>query len=921
MGQAPLLPHVLNLGYIEEMQAAYRRDHRSVAPQWQEYFRAQPDPPPGIGLRQDRLNQLIEAYRVRGHLSARVDPLGAPPPVPAELEPTSYGFSTADLDELFSCQALHQPRPLILRQILELLRDTYCRSIGVQYMHIDDPAVRRWLQERMEGSQNRFRLSRETQVRILSRLTDAAIFEEFVRKKFLGAKTFSLEGCESLIALLDLAIEKAGEQGVKEIVLAMAHRGRLNVLANLMGKDPRLIFREFEDTFPEPYEYRGDVKYHLGYSSDWTTAGARRVHLSLCFNPSHLEFVNPVALGRVRAKQDRIRDAQRESAMALLIHGDAAFAGQGIAQETLNLSQLAAYQTGGTLHVIVNNQIGFTTPPSEGRSSHYATDVARLLQVPLFHVNGEDPEAVAQCLRVAMDFRQQFKRDVFIDMYGYRKLGHNETDEPGFTQPVLCRAIAERKPVREGYLEHLLALKELSREDADQIAAQRRACLEKELSEARANSHPAPEKSLRGIWARSRFHGGPEDTADEVDTGVGQERLSATLRQLVILPEGFTPHPKLARLRQGWERMAAEEEPVDWAAAEALAFGTLALEGVRVRLSGQDSCRGTFSQRHAVLHDYHGHGTFIPLQHLDPGQATVEIFNSPLSEAGVLGFEYGFSLDSPDALVLWEAQFGDFANAAQVILDQFVTSAEEKWRRLSGLVLLLPHGFEGMGPEHSSARLERFLQLCAQDNLQVAQPTTPAQYFHLLRRQALRAWRKPLVILTPKSLLRLAQARSPLQELADGQFQRVLPDSAQFRDARRLLLCGGKIFYELLERREALGRTDTAIVRLEQYYPLPMRLLEEVLTGYASARAAVWVQEEPVNMGAWPFLGLRLGRRLFDRWPFSVVGRAESSSPAAGSANTHRLEQERILEAALGAAPLSAAKDLEDDYAHRNPSA
>ena len=932
--------HVLNLGYIEEMHAAYRRDHNSVSAEWREYFQTRgnggegsesgpatiprqprsifnpPDlasqspatfPAAEAGVWQDRLNQLITAYRMRGHIIAQVHPIGSPPPVPAELDPSFYGFTESDLDKAFPTESLPVPGPPTLRQILDVLRNTYCRSIGVQYMHIDDLSIRRWLRERMEATQNHIALARDIQVRILSRLTDAVIFEEFVRKKFLGAKTFSLEGCESLIPLLDLAIEKAGEQGVKEIVMGMAHRGRLNVLANIIGKSPRQIFREFEDADPELYARGGDVKYHLGYSNDWTTPAGQRIHLSLAFNPSHLEFVNPVALGRVRAKQDRAGDHDRATCMALLIHGDAAFAGQGVVQETLNLSQLAAYTTGGTLHVIVNNQIGFTTPPSEARSCLYATDIARLLQVPIFHVNGENPEAVAQCLHVAMDFRKQFKRDVFIDMYGYRKFGHNETDEPSFTQPVLYKAIAKRQPVREAYLEHLLKLGEVTREEADEIAKQRHEHLEQELDEARSESYEVPGEKLRGIWARSHFHGGGESTAVEVETAVDKSRLSELLLKLTDLPEDFTPHPKLARAREAWRKMAAGAEPLDWAAAETLAYATLATQGVRVRLSGQDSRRGTFSHRHAVMHDYHGHGTYTPLQHLADDQAPVEIFNSPLSEAGVLGFDYGFSLEYPDGLVIWEAQFGDFVNAAQVIIDQFIASAEVKWRRWSGLVMLLPHGLEGMGPEHSSARVERFLELCAGDNLQVVYPTTPAQFFHLLRRQALRLWRKPLVVLTPKSLLRLQEARSSLDELATGQFQRVIPDArsgteSQLRppDVSRVLLSGGKVFYELSARREKEKRGDVAIIRLEQFYPLKTGVLETALEKFPSGTPVVWVQEEPANMGAWPYLHLRFGAKLFERFPFSAVARPESASPASGSAAAHKLGQEQILAAAFG---------------------
>ncbi len=545
------------------------------------------------------------------------------------------------------------------------------------------------------------------------------------------------------------------------------------------------------------------------------------MHLSLCFNPSHLEYVDPVVLGRVRAKQDRVGDKARATCLALLIHGDAAFAGEGIVQETLNLSQLAGYKVGGTLHIVVNNQIGFTTPPIEGRSCFYATDVARMLQIPIFHVNGEDPEAVAQCVHLAMDFRKQFSRDVIIDMYGYRRLGHNEADEPSFTQPMLYQAIKQRKSVRDGYLEHLLKLKGITKEEADAISDQRHKQLESELAEARNDSYQSAGEKLHGIWERSKFHGGPEKTAQAVKTAVPKERLGELLIKLTELPKNFAPHPKIVRLLEARREMAEGKHPLDWAAGEALALATLATEGVRIRLSGQVSRRGTFSHRHAVLHDYEGNGTHTPLQNLAADQAPVEIFNSPLCENGVLGFDYGYSLDYPDGLVLWEAQFGDFANAAQVIIDQFIVSAEDKWRRLSGLVLLLPHGFEGMGPEHSSARLERYLNLCAKDNIQVAYPTTPAQFFHLLRRQALQLWRKPLVVMTPKSLLRLPEASSTLDDLAGSEFQRVIPNLTKLStNPSRILLCTGKIYFELDKARSERKREDVAIVRLEQLYPL-----------------------------------------------------------------------------------------------------
>ncbi|HEV7224955.1 MAG TPA: 2-oxoglutarate dehydrogenase E1 component [Pirellulales bacterium] len=965
MSRTPLSPNSLSLAFVEGLYADFLDDPSSVDPEWRSYFealRAAPDgrlaekgPPaengPSRGWKpapsfrpaglfnprgrsgrngasratatavtqaaalQDRVDQLIRAYRVRGHMAARTNPLGLSQPRQPELELDFYHFTEADLDRPFSIHTIPGADTLSLRGILEHLRNTYCRSIGVQFMHIDDLSVRRWLQDRMESTQNRLQLGRQEQLRILTRLTNASIFEEFIQKKFIGAKSFSLEGAESLIPLLDLAIEKAGDQGVDEIVMAMAHRGRLNVLANIMGKTPQEIFREFEDVDPQLHMGHGDVKYHLGYSTDWKTAGGHKIHISLCFNPSHLEFVNPVAVGRMRAKQDRVGDVDRVRGMVLLIHGDAAFAGEGVVQETLLMSQLKGYATGGTIHVVVNNQIGFTATPEEAHSSIYATDVAKMLQSPIFHVNGEDPEAVAQVVRLAMDFRRTFQRDVVIDMYCYRRRGHNEGDEPSFTQPLLYKAIDKRKSVHEGYLDHLLKLGGVTREEADKIIAVRREQLEQELSVARSKDYVLKNPAPPRVW--SGYYGGPEPIAEpgaansdpmaallEFQTGADRQRLAALLEAQTRLPVDFHPHPKIERLLHARAEMARGERPLDWSAAEALAFASLVTEGTPVRLSGQDSARGTFSQRHSVLHDYENGQTYTPLSGLAPDQAPFDVYNSPLSETGVLGFEYGYSLDCPDGLVMWEAQFGDFCNAAQVIIDQFIASAEDKWRRLSGLVLLLPHGFEGMGPEHSHARLERFLSLAAQDNIQVVNLTTPAQYFHCLRRQVKRCWRKPLVVMTPKSLLRSPAAVSTLDECAEGCFQRLIPDlAAAGQNIERIVLCSGKIYYELVQHREKLlGQSATggvAILRLEQLYPLHDETLQSALAAFADGTPVVWAQEEPENMGAWPYLRVRFGERLFGRWPFSGVYRPAATSPATGSASSHRLEQQALLDRAL----------------------
>ncbi len=945
-GSEPSL-NIESLAFLEDAYADYLKDPASVTPDWREYFddmrptghgeALRAGAPPTFAQRsslpgpdthgsngatangeaahgtnrhewngetasegaealQERVDQLVRDYRVRGHIVAQLDPLGQPRPAPPELDPGFYGFTEADLNRRFSTKWMGGADERTLREIIDWLKNTYCRTIGAQFMHIDSLKVRQWLQHRMESTGNRLELPRSAQMRILRRLTDATVFEEFLWKKYPGAKTFSLAGAESLIPLLDLAIEKAGEDGVKDIVLAMAHRGRLNVLSNIMGKSPRRVFREFDDVDPNLHTGDGDVKYHLGHSSDWVTATGKKVHITLCFNPSHLEFVNTVAQGRMRAKQDRMGDIERRNGMAILIHGDAAFAGEGIVQETLNLSQLNGYSVGGTIHVVVNNQVGFTTNPSDARSCTYATDVAKMLHSPIFHVNGEDPEAVAQVLQLSLDFRKTFQRDVVIDMYCYRLKGHNEGDEPSFTQPMMYRAIERRKSVRDSYLDYLLALGGISVLEAKKIVENSQQHLEQELKAAREPTYQAPTE-VRKVW--TEFIGGPESQAVDVNTGVDAKVLMRLLKQQTEIPDDFRPHPKIVRLLAQRVEIAEGKRPLDWAAGEAAAFASLLVEGVRVRLSGQDCARGTFSHRHAVLHDVTDGHTYTPLLNLADNQGPLEIYNSPLSEAGVLGFDYGYSLDWPEALVIWEAQFGDFGNAAQVIIDQFLVSGEDKWNRLSGLVLLLPHGYEGQGPEHSSARLERYLALAAEDNMQIVNLTTPAQIFHCLRRQVLRKWRKPLVVMTPKSLLRLPAAVSTIDELATGKFHKVLPDPVDAQGVSRILLCTGKIYYELVQQREELGRKNVAIVRVEQLYPLPTADLEAALANYPDTTPAYWVQEEPENMGAWRFLRIHWGERLFGRFPLQGISRPASASPAAGSQNRHKKEQKALLEQAF----------------------
>ena len=853
------------------------------------------------GTRQDRVDQLIRAYRVRGHLLADLDPLGKPAEIYPELNPAYYGFWQGDLDLLFSSTTIPGTSVMALRDIIAHLRKTYCGSIGVQYMHIDDIKLKMWLQDRMESSQNQIELSRDQQVDIVTKLTDAEMFEQFIHKKFIGAKRFSLEGAESLIPLLHLAVETAGEHSLDEIVIGMAHRGRLNVLANILGKSPRQIFAEFEDVTPERMMGRGDVKYHLGYSQDRTTTCGKTVHLSLTFNPSHLEFVSPVVCGRVRAKQDRLGDRDGAKVMGIVIHGDAAFAGQGVVQETFNMSELEGYKTGGTLHIIVNNQIGFTTDPHEGRSTQYATDIAKMLQVPIFHVNGEHPEAVAQAVNLAMEFREAFRKDVVIDMYCYRRYGHNEGDEPAFTQPELYRKIRKRKSVREAYLDNLYKLGELDKAEADRIAVERRERLEQELGLARAPDFVAPRTSFgEGNW--EGYVGGAADRVPEVATAVPKDKLVQLLGQIAEIPDDFKPHSKVKRLFAQRGAAARGEGTLDWAIGELLAYASLLGEGRRIRLAGQDARRGTFSHRHAFVIDNESGRPWSPLTAMGDDPTKFQVWNSPLSEIGVLGFEYGYSLDFPEALVMWEAQFGDFANVAQVIIDQFITSGEDKWQRFCGLTLLLPHGFEGQGPEHSSARLERFLMAAADDNIQVVNLTTPAQIFHMLRRQVLRPLRKPMIVMSPKSLLRHPKAVSTLDELAHGRFQPVIGDAEEQVDpskVRKILLTSGKVYYELLAEREKRGAYDVALVRLEQYYPFPQDLLRETLANYPDGVPAVWVQEEPENMGAWPYMLLTLRTQVVERFPLEGVFRPRSASPATGSPAAHKKEQALVIEQAF----------------------
>jgi 2-oxoglutarate dehydrogenase E1 component len=852
-----------------------------------------------------RALMLIRAYRVRGHLLAVLDPLGLEKPrMNPELDPGTYGFTEADWDRpIFIDRVLGLNNPT-LRQIVDRLKATYCGHIGVEFMHIQEPEQKAWLQERIENVQNQTEFTSEGKRFILQRLTAAEGFEHFLQLKYTGTKRFGLDGAEATIPAIEQIIKRGGQLGVKEYVLGMAHRGRLNILTNFMGKPFKALFSEFQGNpaGPEDVQGSGDVKYHLGTSADRDFSG-NVVHLSLTANPSHLEAVNPVVEGKVRAKQAHRDDIPSgDQVVALLIHGDAAMAGQGLVPETLALSELLGYRTGGTVHFVINNQIGFTTAPRFSRSGPYPTDVAKAIQAPIFHVNGDDAEAVVHVCRIASEFRQRFKKDVVVDMFCYRRFGHNEGDEPAFTQPLMYKAIADHKSVRTIYAEKLIAEGVVTADEAAQQDKDFQTYLEGEF-EASKSYKPNKADWLEGAWAGFDAAG---DEYTRGDTAATEEQLRLVGKALVHVPDDFVLNPKIVRQMKAKEQALTTGEGIDWATGEALAFGTLLIEGVPVRLSGQDSGRGTFSQRHAVLHDQDTEALHIPLTSISNNQANFEVHDSPLSEAAVLGFEYGYTLAEPNALVLWEAQFGDFANGAQVIIDQFISSGESKWLRMSGLVMLLPHGYEGQGPEHSSARLERYLQLSAEDNWQVVNCTTPANYFHALRRQVGRNFRKPLIVMTPKSLLRNKMAVSSLKEFGPGSsFHRVLPEvEALVPDdkVRRVVLCSGKVYYDLLADRQARKINDVALIRMEQLYPFPDEPLADELAKYPNAEI-VWCQEEPENMGAWFFVDRRIEKVLVSLKHKAgrprYVGRHELAATATGLLRRHNQEQAALVEQAL----------------------
>jgi len=853
---------------------------------------------PDLAEKQSSVLRIINAWRVRGHQRANLDPLGLwqRSTVP-DLEPSFHGLSEADLDTEFNTGSLAAEPRMKLRDILDFIRKVYGGTVGAEYMHITATKEKRWIQSRLEGQVGNDRFSAEQRREILVQLTAAEGIEKYLHTKYVGQKRFSLEGGESLIPSMHAIIQQAASHNTEEVIIGMAHRGRLNVLVNVMGKSPVELFREFEGQYDiDSLSGSGDVKYHMGFSTDVDVNG-KRVHLVLAFNPSHLEIVNPVVEGSVRARQHRRRDLQRDQVLPILIHGDAAFAGQGVIMETLQMSQIRGFATGGTMHVVINNQVGFTTSRADdARSTEYCTDVAKMVQAPIFHVNGDDPEAVAYVSKLAMEYRETFRKDVVIDLICYRRHGHNEADEPSVTQPMMYSAVKPQPSTRQLYAEQLADEDVVSDEEATQLQADYRDGLD-------AGENIAV-KTLGMVGNEHTIDWGPylKGSWDEhPDTGVALKSLRDYAKRLDQLPDGFELHPRVSRIMKDRSKMAAGAAPVDWGFAENLAYATMVGEGHQIRLCGQDAGRGTFFHRHAALHNQRDGSSYIPLKFIkEPHDFTV--IDSFLSEEAVLAFEYGIATANPEILVIWEAQFGDFANGAQVVIDQFIASGEEKWGRLCGLTMFLPHGYEGQGPEHSSARLERYLQLCAQNNMQVCVPTTPAQAFHMLRRQMLRKLRKPLIVLTPKSLLRHREAVSTLEELVSGEFQLVIPEveSLDTKKVERVVFCTGKVYYDLLKKRRDDEITDTALVRIEQLYPFPLDEYVTILKQYPNAVDIVWCQEEPLNQGAWYQIRHRLTQKLRSGQSLRYAGREGTASTAAGYAKLHAAQQAGLVEEAFG---------------------
>ncbi len=831
---------------------------------------------------------LINGYRTRGHLFTKTNPVRERRHYSPTLALENFGLNADDLETVFHAGSEIGIGNAKLRDIVQHLEDTYCRSVGAEYKYIRHPEITKWLEEKMEGSKNSYNFSIDDKRHILQKLNEAVAFENFLHTKFVGQKRFSLEGAETTIPALDAVIEWGADMGIKEFVIGMAHRGRLNVLANIMNKSYEDIFNEFEGKEFE-ISFDGDVKYHLGYSSDIVTSNNKKVHLSLTPNPSHLEAVDPVVQGIVRAKIDHQNGSEDEIA-SILIHGDAAVAAQGIVYEVVQMSLLDGYRTGGTIHLVINNQIGFTTNYIDARSSTYCTDVAKVTLSPVFHVNGDDVEALVYTIKLALEYRQKFHRDVFIDILGYRKYGHNEGDEPRFTQPLLYKAIAAHANPREIYNTKLLSQGAVEASLAKEMDKEFRSMLQRDLDEAKKRQKTKVSQFLEGSWNNLRI-ASESDFVKSPDTSVDREIILNIGNKITQLPRDKQFFNKISKLFNDRAEMLKDNGRLDWAMGELLAYGTLLNEGHAVRVSGQDVERGTFSHRHAVVRVEDSEEKYIPLNHISDEQARFSIFNSLLSEYGVLGFEYGYALTAPNSLVIWEAQFGDFANGAQIIIDQYLSSSEDKWRRMNGVVLLLPHGYEGQGAEHSSARLERFLALCAENNLQIVNCTTPANFFHVLRRQLKREFRKPLVVFTPKSLLRHPKCISTLNDFTSGGFSEILDDVIDAKSVKRLVFCSGKLYYDLLEKREKTNQTEVALVRLEQLYPFPRKQFNAILKKYNAAKEIVWAQEEPENMGAYNYL-----LRILKDIKFTNISRAESASPATGSHKTHDKEQTELVE-------------------------
>jgi 2-oxoglutarate dehydrogenase E1 component len=904
-----------NADLLEEYYQRWKQDRTSVDTSWSAFFEGfELGSSPGrngkteataiegadsveIDRLRNKVDGLVYNYRILGHTKAKLDPLGERRSELPALSLAALGLADVEPETIVSSRYFQKSRKLALSELIEKLRAIYCDTIGVEFMHIQDESIRGWVRQRIEDRVEKPSLTAREQEKLLRCLMEAETFEQFVHTKFIGQKRFSLQGAESLMIILEEILAGCPKAGIQEIVMGMAHRGRLTVLANFLKKSYQMIFKEFSENYiPDLVAGDGDVKYHLGYEVVRTTESGVGIGIRMAANPSHLEIVNPVVEGKARARQRILQDTEeRKKVLPMLLHGDAAFAGQGVVAEVLNLSQLPGYETGGTIHIVVNNQIGFTTLPADARSTMYCTDVAKMIEAPIFHVNGDDPIAVAFVAKTALEFRQTFSRDVVIDMYCYRRYGHNETDEPSFTQPQLYKTIQSRPPVTKLFKERMIESGVLTLQDAESLEKEFKGLLESALA-AVQTSEVKSTKDLHRSFDDSTAIFQPPYSHNEPETQISKEIVDLIVNRITSVPEGFRVQPQVRKMYLDRRRKQhADGGPYDWGFGESLAFGSLLLEGTPVRLSGQDSRRGTFSHRHAVFHDFETRERFVPLGHLKEGQARFCVYNSMLSEAAVLGFDYGYSLDFPQMLCLWEAQFGDFANGAQMVIDQFIVPAESKWQRPSGIVLLLPHGYEGQGPEHSSARLERFLQMCAEDNIQVCNLTTPAQYFHVLRRQVRRDFRKPLVIMTPKSLLRSEKAVSKIEDFTHASFMQVIGPTllGEAADVNRVIFCSGKVYYDLLAYQQVNQAKGAALIRVEQLYPLNQEAVNEVIQTIKNASSWVWCQEEPRNMGAWtyisPLLSQALGREIH------YAGRPAAASPAVGSKAWHDLQQKDLV--------------------------